>query len=112
MMKKTVIYLVFCVLISLIFAFVNKSENKEYQEKQWIPAKGFVPDELTARKIAEAVLLPIYGKEIISQKPFKVELIGDVWVITGVRKELALAGVVHIEIQRSDCKILKVFHGK
>ena len=35
------------------------------------PANGFVPDETTATKIAEAVLIPVFGeKRIAAGRPF------------------------------------------
>jgi hypothetical protein len=40
-----------------------------------MPNQGFVPDAITAQKIAEAVLAPVYGKEAIaSEQPFRVTL--------------------------------------
>ncbi len=48
------------------------------------PKAGFVPDEETAIRIAEAVWIPIYGKEKVeSQKPFRVEVEYDVWTVRG-----------------------------
>jgi hypothetical protein len=45
-----------------------------------IPKNDYVPDSSTAIKIAEAVLLPIFGEEHIkSAKPFSADLTGDVW---------------------------------
>ncbi|WP_417266242.1 YbbC/YhhH family protein [Brumimicrobium sp.] len=112
MIKKISKYAIILVLIFMILSLVDSPLSKR-DKKQWIPSQGFVPNELTARKIAESILIPIYGKEIIKQKPFNVELIRDsVWVVTGTQNELALSGVAYIEIQKSDCRILKVTHGK
>jgi NTF2 fold immunity protein of polymorphic toxin system component len=50
----------------------------------FIPKNGFVPSAEVAQAIAEAVLLPVYGKEtVISERPFKATLHGGVWIITG-----------------------------
>jgi hypothetical protein len=44
------------------------------------PRAGYVPDSATAVRIAEAVLMPIYGKEHIeSERPFIAELKDRVW---------------------------------
>jgi len=46
----------------------------------FIPKDGFVPDAKTAVAIAEAVLIPIYGKEQInSEKPLKANLKDGIW---------------------------------
>jgi hypothetical protein len=74
--------------------------------------KNYVPDEKTAIKIAEAVWLPIYGNSINKKKPFVAKLIDDkVWQVTGTLKTKR-GGVPYIEIQKCDCKVLKVKHGK
>ena len=48
------------------------------------PAKGFVPDEATAKAIAEAVLSPIYGNALVAkEKPLYAHLEKGVWQIQG-----------------------------
>jgi NTF2 fold immunity protein len=57
------------------------STNKSHGYK---PTDGFVPDSQTAVKIAEAVLIPVYGeKQIRSEEPFTAELKGVVWTVGG-----------------------------
>lgn len=74
--------------------------------------KDFVPDEATAIKIAEAIWLPIYGDKIYNDKPFVAKLSNQkVWIVEGTLHE-AKGGVPHIEIQKKDCKIIKVYHEK
>ena len=47
-------------------------------------ARSCVPDKETAIKIAEAVLIPVYGEQqIASERPFKARLKGDVWTVEG-----------------------------
>ena len=93
------------------FIVINKGDQNMVDK--WIPSQGFVPNEFVARQIAEAVLLPIYGEGVLEQKPFNVRLIKDsIWGVEGVQKEVSIGGVAYIEIQKSDCKILKVTHGK
>jgi len=81
------------------------------------PKDGFVPDQETAMRIAEAVWIPIYGVEQIKQeKPFVAELKNGVWVVSGTLHGDAGAilkgGVATIEISKADGRILKVSHGK
>jgi len=48
------------------------------------PSNGFVPDEATAVKIAEAVLIPVYGaNKIESERPFTAKLKKGVWTVAG-----------------------------
>jgi hypothetical protein len=81
------------------------------KQKIIVPDSGFVPDEKTAIKIAEAIWYPIYGDEIYDEKPFKAELKDSVWIVRGTLN-YDVGGVAYIEIQKCDCKILKVKHGK
>jgi hypothetical protein len=78
-----------------------------------IPKDGFVPDKMTAVKIAEAILIPIYGEEdVINHRPFTAELEKNIWIINGSLKENVVGGTPHVELQKSDGKILMVFHTK
>ncbi len=73
----------------------------------------YVPNEETAIKIAEAIWLPIYGEKVLSEKPYYAVLKNDsIWVVKGSLKKGFKGGVPYIEIQKNDCKILKVTHGK
>jgi hypothetical protein len=52
--------------------------------KSVVPKNGFVPTATVAVAVAEAVLIPMYGKQqIASERPFKAELSGGVWDVTG-----------------------------
>ncbi len=73
---------------------------------------NYVPSEEVAIKIAEAIWLPIYGEKVLRYKPYKATLKdGKLWVVRGTIGK-GLGGVPYIEIQKSDCKVLKVTHGK
>jgi NTF2 fold immunity protein len=66
----------------------SKSDETNWYSTQWgksyRPKVGVVPNEKTAASIAEAILIPIYGdKQIQSQKPFRVTLHNNVWLIEG-----------------------------
>lgn len=74
----------------------------------------FVPDKETAIKIAEAIWFPIYGTKIYDSRPFVAKLKDNkIWIVEGtLKKEYNVGGVPYIEIQKKDCKVLKVTHGK
>lgn len=86
-----------------------------YKEKVvgYIPKDGFVPNKLTAIRIAISVWLPIYGDKIYNEKPFVAVLKDGIWKVEGsLPKEFTLGGVAEIWIQKKDGKILRVIHGK
>jgi hypothetical protein len=95
-----------------------------FMQEGFTPKEGFVPNDSTAIRIAEAVWLPIYGKKIYEETPFKAKLIDNkIWIVEGTlpgtknqkkdgKVHISVGGVVHAEIQKSDGKILKVIHGQ
>lgn len=96
------------VTLILLTAFVGTEQRTERQKNE-----NFVPNAETARKVAEAIWLPIYGKQIYEDTPFVAKLnSSNVWVVEGTLKDGLVGGVPYIEIEKSDCKILKVDHGK
>lgn len=89
------------------------AQGAEIMQGSFVPKQGFVPDERTAITIAEAVLVPIYGKDQVDeQKPFVVGLADDVWKIHGTRSVEQLGGVFSIEISKQTATILRVTHGR
>jgi hypothetical protein len=113
--KKAITTLVFLALAMLFtFSFSNEIASK-YSNLQsgYIPKEGFVPNEITAIKIAEAVWLPIYGEKVYQNKPYNVKLIKGVWIIEGtLPSDFTQGGVPYIEVQKKDGKIIKVYHSK
>ena len=83
------------------------------QISQYRPKDGFVPDQETAVKIAEAILTPIYGpKQVQAEKPFVASLKREVWTVTGHLPEGADGGVAEVRISKLTGQILSVNHGK
>jgi len=84
----------------------------------YYPPNGYVPNEETAIRIAEAVWLPIYGREVVSkEKPFVAELRNGVWIVSGSLPKAPegfemIGGTLEIEISKSDGRILRVSHGE
>jgi len=79
----------------------------------YVPASGFVPDEATAVRVAEAVLIPIYGQtKVESERPFSAKLTGGVWTVTGHLPPGKDGGVAEAQIDKRDGRILRVIHGK
>jgi len=124
-MKKiiiiSIIILVVLLLITLlIFSLIrdNFKDNMELLPQEiegYIPPNGFVPDEETARKIAETVWLPIYGRQVLRQKPYRVKLIDEkIWIVEGTLKGIpfVVGGTAYIEINKNTGEIIKVTHSK
>jgi hypothetical protein len=86
------------------------------------PAEGYVPDEKTAVAIAEAVLIPVYGeKKILSERPFKAVLDGEIWTVGGTlhcddgkggTTTHCVGGTAEVRISKKDGRILRMMHYK
>jgi len=79
--------------------------------------RDLVPNEETARKVAEAIWIPLYGEEnILEQKPYVVMLVDDIWIVRGLMPEPCRSdpdcrgGTAYIEIHKKNCKVLKIGH--
>ncbi len=84
----------------------------ETAEHSVTPKDGFVPDEQTAIRIAEAVWIPIYGKEMIeAERPIQAILHNEVWIVEGTL-HAQKGGVAEAEIAKKDGRIIRVSHGK
>jgi len=99
---KIFIYIFQFLIVSMTF---NLNENQD---------ENYVPDEKTAIKVAEAIWIPIYGEKVLDKKPFKATISedGTIWTVKGTVPKGMLGGFPIIEIRKSDCKIIKVFHSK
>lgn len=115
-MKKNLILSLVTISLLTILSFVMMSScyAKVNQEIKTENSEGvdYVPNEETAVKVAEAILYPIYGEDIYRQRPFIATLENEIWVIEGSLPKGMKGGVAYIEIQKKDCKVLKVTHGK
>ena len=97
----------------LTTGFLSLSSGCISQKYSAVPDRGFVPDKETAIRIAEAVLIPIYGKDTIdSERPFSASLENGRWVVEGALPKGMLGGVAVVEISRANGAILRVSHGK
>jgi hypothetical protein len=85
------------------------------------PREGFVPGKETATKIAEAVLIPVCGKDSIeNEKPFTATLKGNTWTVRGTLRCAdgkggtttvnCHGGVAVVEMSKSDARILSMIH--
>jgi hypothetical protein len=84
--------------------------------------RDYVPDEKTAVAIAEAVLIPIYGrKHIESERPFKAKLKDGIWYVNGTLHcgkskqpvdEICVGGAAAVQLAKRDGRIIEMVHYK
>jgi NTF2 fold immunity protein len=89
---------------------------------QTTPKQDYVPDAETALKIAEAVLIPVYGKsQIESERPFKAKLKDGIWTVTGTLHCLdenghattaCVGGTAVVRLSKADAHIILLAHYK
>jgi hypothetical protein len=73
----------------------------------YIPFEGVVPNRETAARIAEAVLIPIYGEEAAkSEEPFVVKLKSGIWNVHG---RLRPGGNLYVEISKKTGCVLRIY---
>ncbi len=70
--------------LTAIAAPQHKMQRTQMSNGFVIPKEGFVPTAQAAISIAEAVLVPVYGEQVVtSERPFKAVLSEGVWIIRG-----------------------------
>ena len=79
----------------------------------FVPVEGYVPDSVTAIRIAKAVLIPIYGEEQInSEEPFGATLKDDIWTVNGHFQQRTNYGYALVRLSKRDGAILALMHFK
>ena len=77
------------------------------------PKNGFITDEKTAIRVAEAILAPIYGDQQIAQeRPFQAALHGGIWTVEGTLSKGDTGGVAQIRIDQRTGAVVSYIHGK
>jgi hypothetical protein len=77
------------------------------------PKSGFIPDEATAIKVAEAILSPIYGeKQILGERPFHATLNDGTWTVSGSLPKGWDGGVATIRIDKKTGGVISYIHTK
>lgn len=100
----------------LALATLALGQNRQSNAQKG-PANGYVPDATTAVKIAEAVLIPVYGeKRIEAERPFHATLEGYVWNVestlycpdgtTSIPTHMCKGGTALVRLSKTDARIL------
>lgn len=97
--------------LSLIALAIASAIVAAHAQSGYVPPKGFVPDAMTAKSIARAVLKPIYGGRIVQgEEPLTARRQGEVWVVQGTLhcgapdSRNCVGGVAEIHISAKDDK--------
>jgi len=109
-----------CVVLGVVTLALGQSDQSSEPKG---PAKGYVPDAMTAAKVVEAVLIPIYGQDSIdSEHPLRAVLKDDIWTVTttspceGPQKAnprtICYGGGALVKLSKTDARILSVTHYK
>jgi hypothetical protein len=115
MIKRTLLALAVMSSIMGLSADPLPAPGSSESTYTYVPPEGYVPDAATAKLIAEAIWIPIYGKKLIdSEKPFKASLKDGIWKVEGSWKfpKDDLGGVAVIKISQKDCRISQCLHGQ
>jgi hypothetical protein len=98
---------------------VSESEMLEYdrrlaeQHKTTFPSAGIVPDADTAKAIALAIAIPIWGKDkVTSELPLRAALTGNVWTVIGNPHlhSSETGGELIIQLDKKDGAVLSFLH--
>ena len=112
---KSIKVAVVAIVLALAGSFFAESLGLG-EPKSVVPKGGFVPTATVAVAIAEAVLVPVYGKQQIdSERPFNAELSGDVWDVTGTVAcnppgSICPGGAAEVKIAKKTGEILFMTH--
>jgi NTF2 fold immunity protein len=96
------------ILWSLVFCLSVLSSIDVSRGQGYTPKNGFVPDRKTALAIANAVLLAMVPKSVLTSfSPFRARLSGNVWIVQS--KELPIdttGGRIYLRISKRTGAIL------
>ena len=89
--------------------------NKDYAFKENFPSKlnlNLSKDE--AKKIVEIIIVKIYGKKVLSQRPWEIVESNNTYIIKGHNPLLSneRGGIVTVIINKQNAEILDISHGR
>ena len=91
-------------------------DNFNYYIKKFPSDKvlGEVNSYEDAESKAEEVWIEIYGESVKTNRPYIISFdnINQIWLVSGSLSDNQFGGVPHILIQKSDGKVLAVWHDK
>lgn len=76
------------------------------------PKNGWVPDEATAIRVAEAIATAQWGEtRTLGERPFKARLRGEVWTVHGtLHPQGAFGGTAVVQLNKTTGAVLLALH--
>ena len=118
-MRTAFFFVVLALCLTILFSSTCLGESGCNSQRSICPTNGFIPDESTAVDVAEAILIPIYGrKHVNSERPFTARLEENHWIVRGnLAKprhpgDIVVGGTMVAEIDKQSGRILAVYHLK
>ena len=71
-----------------------------------------IPDEATAVAVGTAILRPVYGGLLWSERPFRATLTNGVWWVRGSLPSGSKGGVAEVYLSQTNSAVLDLFHSK
>jgi hypothetical protein len=100
-------------ILSLASILVLTAASQSAKPHNYKPPQGYVPTEVVAVRVAEAILVPIYGEDQIKgERPLSAKLEGDRWHVEGYLPPDMKGGVAEVWISKQTGEIFRVTHGK
>jgi len=101
--------ILYCVIAILLI--INICQFIQNHRSSKLPVIA-VPDEATALRIAESVLITAYGNTVLDKRPFIVSFnnVRKIWNISGSLPPGYVGGVPEITIRQKDSRILNIYH--
>ena len=119
MYKLRLLPYMMALFLMLFPATAQQQQSAKLERQGYRPPSGYVPDATTAVKIAEAVLVPVYGEQkVISERPFIATLDGHVWTVAGTlycgdgKSEMCAGGTATVKLSTDDARVLFMIHYK
>jgi hypothetical protein len=89
------------------------SEAYRPNYSEFLRLNGAIPDGDTAVAVAEAIFEPVFGKGYSAKfLPYHARFNGGVWTVYGTLKQGSRGGTPMLKIQKSDGKVLEVWHSQ
>ena len=75
-----------------------------------------IKDEKAALKVGEAILVSVYGEQVLAQRPFKIGSTKKSWILDGTfhcpKGQVCFGGVARVEFNKHDAQVINIEHGK
>jgi len=108
-MKRLALFAILGVALGLPWLLSAQQESLH----SYIPPNGFVPDSLTAVRIATAVWNSNYSeRQIRGEQPYRATLRDGIWTVEGSLPKNSTGGVAVAKIAKRNGRIISVSHGK